>query len=342
MIDMKSPYDTVPREPLFAWWLWLLFKAGATGFLAVRTWTVLWFVPTALLLWTGARRLLGPWAWVALVLYVAMPAQIAIDANGERHVVETFFTLLLWNNLFILGLPEKGRTAWQSALALGGMFLTRINLGVSAVLSWLPFVRSKAQLKVLVVCVGTALLLLIPHFMANKRKTGDPFHSINIHSYWFSNKEFIGRPGFPATEEEWLKDVYKPGLTYRQWAFKAHSFHDYVLQTVLGYESVIVDHFISFHLAVKVPPWIRGWLAFCLAVGLIAGIFIAPFRGSLAYLACLIFPFAFVCHVHMAARFYAHMAPLIFLFIALGHKNILGTAFRFFQQARASRMEKKP
>ena len=328
MQSMQSPYDTIPREPLFVWWLWGLFKAGASGFLTVRTWTFLWYIPTALVLWVGSRRLLGRWAWVVLVLYSALPAQIASDANGERHLLETFFTVLLWNALFIQGLPDKVKSGGRGAVALAGMFLTRINLGVSAVLAWGACVRRRNQGIVFALGLLPSILLLLPHFMANKRKTGDYFYSLSIHSYWFANKEFIGQPGFPATFEEWQTDPYRPSLTYRQWAFEAHSFRDYVTETVLGYKRILGGHFASFHLSVKLPPWIRLWLVLCMAVGLCGGFWFSAFRGSILFLATLIFPFAFVSHVHMAARFYSNMAPLIYVFIALGHLILIQAGIR--------------
>lgn len=333
---MAGWYDTFPREPLFVWWLKLLEWGGATNFLVVRTWTVLWYVPTAFLLWLGGRRLLGPWVWLALVLHAALPVQIAADANGERHVLEAFLFIAFWVRLGTTPIPDTFKGLGAAGLPLVGMFLIRLNLGASAALGWLVRIRRRREILVLSPVLLACVLAVLPHFADNKRKTGDPFRSVNIHSYWFANKEFIGRPGFASTAEEWQRDPYRLSMTYREWAFRAHSPGEYAKETVKGYPRILIAEIGGYLLAFKVPSLLRWWLIALFCLGLLGGVLESTLRPTVVYFALLILPFAFVSHVHMAPRFFAVLYPLTAILIAEGHRRAFAVVRRCFNPIRKS------
>ncbi len=329
MLAMRGAFDTVPKEPLFVWWLKALHTGGAEGFLTVRTWTVLWYVPTALALWWGARRPLGRWALVALALHASLPAQIAADANGERHVLETFFTVVLWGVLRAGPSAPAGRGALAGSAAVMAMALTRLNLGAAGLLAWATRLRGRRDFHGFAGAAILATLAVLPHFAANRKKTGDPFYSVNLHAYWFANKEFIGRPGFAATPEEWQRDAYRPSLTYRQWAFEAHTPAAYVKETLAGYPRIFRSEIRGLLLGLKIPRAIRGGLTMLLIVGLLGGLAMSGFRSTVVLGLALLFPFAFVSHVHMAPRFFAPVYPLIAVLIALGARLLVDAGRRW-------------
>jgi len=314
MLSMQGPFDTVPKEPLFVWWLKGLYGAGAEGFLMVRTWTVLWYLPTAIVLWAGGRSILGRWSLFALGLHAALPAQIAADANGERHVLETFFTVVLWASMFY---PRRQRIL-PGVTALAALTLTRLNLGAAGALAWATRLRSKKDIAVFGAAVITAGLCVLPHFTANWKKTGDPFYSVNLHAYWFANKEFIGQPGFARSAEEWQKDAYRPSLNYRQWAFRAHTPGIYLKETLAGYPRIFRLEIVNTLLGLKLPAPIRWALTTALLVGLLGSVVLPGFRPTLVLGVCLLFPFAFVSHVHMAPRFFVPTYPLVAITVAAG------------------------
>lgn len=324
-LSLEFPYDTSPREPLYVWWLWGLSKAGLAGNVAIRLGTAFWYVPSALLLLGLARRLLGRrTALAVLALYSFLPVQIVSDTVGERHVVETTLVLLLLR----AALASGALSAFLlTAASYAGLVLIRLNYAVSgaALAAWIAVRRRRPRLLLALI---PAALLLLPHFRDNRRKFGDPLMSVNIHSYWFANKEFIGRPGFHATYEEWEKDAFRPSLTYRQWAFEAHGPAEYLKETARGYVRCLWHFFANIYFAHLLPSAARWVLVFLYLAGFVRAWIRPELRLVAAGLSFLVLPFAFVSHVFMASRFFVPFSPLVLLLVGAGGRWAAAASIR--------------
>lgn len=318
------PFDTSPREPLFVWWLWFLslFQADTTG--PIRLLTSFWFLPNGIMVYFLARRALSPTlALVTTAGYAFLPGQIQSDTLGLRHLMETTGILGMTLVLFKFPRLETPRALAGAALGLAGLVLTRITfagpggllLGIFAARgrSWRPLFAGLP-----------ALLLLGFHLINNKTRHGDLFYSVNLHSYWYANIEFVGKPGFHANEEERLKSPHRKSLTYREWAFGRHTLWEYFRDTLYGLRRFYWDFpyrtyfkagfpgFVTFGLLMwSVLGWVWAW-----------GTPSARWIGAQALL--WVFPYAFVGHIFWAGRFFVPYTPLLLSAMTGGAAALVG------------------
>ncbi len=307
------PFDTSPREPLFVWWMWLLAKVGVASTGAIRVATALWFLPNLFLTCALARRVLGERAtWGAATLFTVLPGQIVSDTVGLRHLLET--TEITGFLYFLIRSPglEGRKTFAGAATAFAGAVLTRVSYASSGgALLCLSALRSHRWRAIF---AGLpAILLLGFHLANNKSRNGDPFYSLNLHSYWFANLEFTGQPGFPANEEERLKNVFRKTLTYRQWAFQAHTPRQYAEGTATGYVRIFRDFYGKTYFRSGLPSAISWVLLGLFGGGLLCGLWRPEVRPLTLALVVLIFPYAFVAHIFSAGRFFSPFTPLVLI-----------------------------
>lgn len=324
-LPFAHPFDTSPREPLFVWWLWLLGKLGAGSVFGIRLAGALWFAPALLLLYRLAEGLAGRRAALAAAAaYCFLPAQVQADALGLRHVLETPLLLsALLASYRAAGAPAR---AWvPPAAALGALALLRVNYaGFAVLLTALAALRLRSPRPLLAAL--PALLLLLPHLAANRARHGDAFYSVNLHTAYIANMENLGRPGFPATVEEWQKDPYKSRLTTRQWLFENHSAAELPLHFLEGLGNCLWTFYEKVYFALALPAAAKRALLALYALGLALAPFSPGPRLALTWLLLLCLPYAFPAHVFWAGRFFTPFAPLALLLAAAGAER--AAAFR--------------
>ncbi len=319
-LSLAHPFDTSPREPLFVWWLWVLYKTGLAFPLGVRLMTALWFVPALWLFHPLARRFLGlRGAWVAAGLFAFLPAQIVSDGVGLRHSLETVGVLLLLTAAFAPE-PRQRRSFVQAAAAAAGLMLARINYLGSALLV-LAAHALRTRLPRFLLAALPALFLLFFHFQNNRARHGDAFYSVNLHTYWFSNLEYIGHPGFPASFEEWQKDAHRPSLTFRQWAFERHTPAEFLKECAIGYVRCLWIFFERVYFSVGLPAGVKWGLLGLYAAGILLSLARPSQRPLFLFLSFLVLPYAFVSHVFWAGRFFAPVSPLALIFAVAGAQS---------------------
>jgi hypothetical protein len=319
-LSLSHPYDTSFREPAFVWWLWLLGRLGVVAHAWVRAAGCLWFLPTFFLTADAARRVSdGRGAFVAAALYAFLPSQIHADALALRHGMEAFGVGLLVHSLLrspALDAPGPWRRAAFAAALLG---LTRVNHAAAAGLL-LAGVSARARCWKPLLALLPMALLMLPHFENNRRKFGDPFQSVNMHSHWFQNLENIGKPGFPATFEDWQKDSFHKTDSFLIWRFEKGA-GSLAKDLAAGTWSCLTVFYRSVYFAENLPaaaPWV---LMFFYGLGFVAALtgFAGP-PGRLVCGALLAFslPYALVMHVFWAGRFFVPLTPLVLSLTAGG------------------------
>lgn len=318
VLPLTHPFDTSPREPFFVWWLWLLGELGVTSTAGIRLANSIWFVPSLLLFFPLAARLLGARpAWAAAALYAFLPGQVQSDTTGLRHLIEGFGVLLLLGTLAVDPGLGRARSWLRAAGALAVLVLTRVNYAGSGLLltgaAALKGRRWRALLALL-----PALLLLLGHLQNNRARHGDAFHSVNLHTHFFSNLEYIGQPGFSATFEEWQKNVYEPRLNFRQWAFERHTRWELVRDSAKGLWRGFWDFYEKVYFSLGLPAPARYLLLALYVLGFGAALADRHLRLIPFCLLLLTLPYAFVAHVFWAGRFFAPFAPLALLLVVKG------------------------
>lgn len=317
-LPLTHPFDTSPREPLFVWWLWSLQSLGIKSVFAIRLEGILWFLPNAFLMFHLIRR---HWneriAWGALTLFAFLPGQIMADGVGLRHLLETTGVLLFLSGLSNDSGLSTGKSFGQAAIGFAGLVLTRITYaGAGGALLVLSAVRGR-RWRPLLAGLPAAFLLFF-HLANNHRRYGDALYSVNRHSYWFANREFVGRPGYPATEEERQINNYQKTATYRQWAFKEHSPKEFMRDTGIGYVRAAWTFYSWVYFRIGLPGWMT---IFLLALHLWGGVFglTGPAgRVVIALWVVFIYPFAFPSHVYWVGRFFVPFTPLTLGLLASG------------------------
>lgn len=312
-LHLINPFNTGMREPGFVWWLWLIRHCGITSFIGIRLVTAVWFFGTSVLLFLLSRHLMGrKRAWAVVCLYAFLPTQIQADGLGMRHLVESFG--MAWMAWLLLTGPTLTRSGlWiHSAVCLALLVMTRVSfLGSGALMILYDAIRRRTWVQT--TALAPALLLLLFHLRANERQFGDPFYTVNIHSYWFANAEFIGKPGFPSSFEDWQKNPHQKSLTYREWMFDHHTPAEIVGAHLVGY----FRFFWYSPEKTYFPSWfgpLRWLLLGALLVGYGLAPFSATFRPVLILMTIYAWPYAFPGHVHWAGRFFV---PVSFLFLML-------------------------
>jgi hypothetical protein len=315
---LAHPYDTSFREPLFVWWLWFLGKLGITAYPWIRAATALWFLPCLFLAARTADRLTdGKTGLAAAALYAFLPSQIHADGLALRHLMEGAGAA--WLVVVLLENPGlSDRKSWGGAAgAAAALALTRINhlFGAGALLA-LTALRAKSFRPA--AAVLPAILALLPHLAHNARAFGDPLYSVNVHSRWFSNLENIGKPGFPATQEEWQKAPYQGGERFADWRFRGRSPFRLLADAALGTFKTLTTFYKTVYFSENLPA-AAGWVLFGLyLVGFAAALGAPPGRTVCAALVLFSFPYALVIHVFWAGRFFVPFTPWVLPLVCLG------------------------
>lgn len=314
-LPFSHPFDTSPREPLFVWWLWLLGKLGAGSVTGIRLAGCLWSVPALLLLRELAAPFLGRrWALAACALYAFLPAQVQSDALGLRHVIETPAVLLL-----CLAAWRDGRNPRRAAAALALLALTRVSYAFSGTLVLAAqAIRARSARPLLALL---ALLPLLPHFADNKARHGEYLYSVTLHGRYIANMENLGRPGFPATVEEWQKDPYAERLTARQWLFENHTSYELARDSLLGLLNGVWNFYFKVYYSLGLPLRVEIVLLGLYLLGLGVAALTPGQRLPPLWLLLLTLPYAFTSHVFWAGRFFMPFAPLGLMSTVFGARS---------------------
>jgi hypothetical protein len=321
-LTMAHPYDTSFREPAFVWWLRLLGGLGVHSHPWVRAFTALWFVPVFFMAAEIADRSAGgKVSLAAAVLYAFLPAQVHADGLALRHGLEAFGVALLVRTL--LRSPDlKDRGPWARAAGAAALLtLTRINFLASAalLLGWRALRgRSLRPLAALL----PAVLLLLPHLWNNHRRFGDAFYSVNYHSYWFGNLEDIGKPGGPASYEDWHKDPYRKSRNFLDWRFKGRPLLSLARDLAVGLPRSLAVFYREVYFEEDLPASATWALLGLYALGFAAALRDPAGRTVTEALIAFSLPYALVIHVFWAGRFFVPFTPLVLALTALGAASI--------------------
>lgn len=324
---MRAPFDTGVREPGFVWWLWILKTCGAASNAAFRGATALWFLPALAGLHVLARRFLPPWgAWAAVAFYAFLPAQVQADTLGLRHVLEAAGVVWLLAALT----QEQARSPWlalATAAAAAALLVACRVTHLATVGLLLAFALLRTRRAWPLAALLPALLIAGLHMRHNAAAFGNPTESVDRHTYWFANLEYIGRPGFPASMEEWQKDSYKKSLTFRQWAFQSHTPGEFVQETFLGYFRCLHIFFqkVYFSPGGRLQP--LAWIPVGLYLFGLGLAFLRPSHRPLAAaLSVFLLPYAFVSHVFWAGRFFVPVSPFVLILMVYGTCDLAARA----------------
>ncbi len=234
---MTWPYETQPREPLFMWVVWLQATLTAWGPLSMRVTTFLLSLAEGAALFALSRRFMPLFpAAVVMLLFALNPLLGNSAALGLR---EELFPLAIM--VFLLGLDGL-RTNPASRLSCGmatagavAAVLTRINaLAIVVPLFAIQAWRVRLAWKPAVMAAATFAVLVLPHFVTNAVRTGDPVVSSTIVAHFYRNIEFADKPGFPTRAELETNSFAGAPVSMGTYLFGLHTVGEVAAATASG------------------------------------------------------------------------------------------------------------
>jgi hypothetical protein len=247
--QMRGPFDTGIREPLFIWATKLCFWLFGNYDSNLQIMTVFLSLATIVLAYVCAARMFHSLAGLFAALFLA--ASRGYIYQNLRGLRLELYVLILLIVVLLLWRGTKMKPLHRA-----------IALGVVCGLALLNNISALSYLVILVIYFGArqrwawwriilplviASVMVSPHLLHNKRESGDAFYSSNIHARYYRNAEFQGQPGFP-TADEVQKDAYAgKRISTTQYIFGLHTVPEVIRRSIAGFGRIYFgDHLRTF------------------------------------------------------------------------------------------------
>jgi len=307
------------REPFFIWFIRSTFLIVGN-----RTDTALRFLTVILSLcvipatyYAGKRWFDSFPAFLAALFSTVNPYFVSMSVRGLRMELSILSVLLLLTCLAQLSEKDKW-SAVRLGIAAGVCALIRITSLSFAIPLTLYFgFRNKMKPLSLALSLGIPFILISPHLYFNYKARGDPLFSSNIHAQYYRNREFAGKPGFPALDEV-AKDPYAgEKISMREYLFSLHSVPQVLQKTFKGLGNIFLRSYVRGGLFGYNKIFFLFYLFGC-AVTLFSR------RWEWLMIAVILeIPSAFLASMGLDWRLALHISPLIYLFTGNGIRFLL-------------------
>ncbi len=232
--ERANIYNTAMREPLFVWMIkGMRLLGGEYSPLSLRLFGVVLSLGAVAGVFVFTRAHIGLVAAViASLFYAVAPAFVFSATRGLRE--DTIIILFLWYAHLLLrmwGRPPE----WRSYAALGVVLFLNIALrmstngfGVLTVLGLFGWSAWKHRVPprkwwIAVLPPAISFVLLSPYLLYSKHKYGDAFYCVSIHTRFYANLEFAGKPGFPTKKQAELDMYSGPPISMGEYLFRHHT-----------------------------------------------------------------------------------------------------------------------
>ena len=283
-MQMRQPFDTEFREPLFIWFVRALITLTYRSPLTLRLMTVILSLVVIALTYEVARRCWrSEWGVVAAAILAASPFLIMMSGRGLRTEL---YSIVLLGYLWVL-FRKNQEKSWKNVVLHGVMAGLNNLMIVSSLTYTVPLLVIKGivtrwKIKHIAVALGISFVILFPHLLNNRfnSRENEWMFSNNIHARFYRNQEFKGQPGFPSVTDVSHDSYTGPHITTAQYIFGLHTLNEVIRRVslgywlilfgrytrgyMLGYEFVFVLYVIGFLLAFMYPAgrWILVSLFF--------------------------------------------------------------------------------
>ena len=178
----------------------------------------------------------------AAFILAVHPYLITLSARGLRA---EWFTSLILLFVYYGYVKESIAPRWRAlitGLLVGALLLTRSEslLMIIILMSiYLLAVRSKWNFKRAAIALLLGSMLYIPHLYSIYENQGDPFYTMNKYARFYTNREFMGNPGFPTKEEIIEKGMYTgPTVTPVDYYLKLHTPWQLIKYSMVGFTKI--------------------------------------------------------------------------------------------------------
>jgi 4-amino-4-deoxy-L-arabinose transferase-like glycosyltransferase len=250
-LKSSSFYDSNIREPLFVFLIKIYTRLFGTEYVILRYLTVFLSILSILLIYKAGKELFDSELIGLLSAFFTGVNSYLIFMSVRLLRLELFIItmLLLFYILFIYS--EKNNIRYFLMGILGGLVcLTRIT-SFAFVIPFIIFIywRDKLSYVKMIIPVLIINVMVIPHFINNKKTFGSYTHSVDIHAKWYRNQEFKNKPGFPTSKELEKNSYTGRPITSLEYIFGMHSIMTVVKRSIKGFGKIFFGsyrkHFFS-------------------------------------------------------------------------------------------------
>lgn len=192
-----------------------------------------------------ARGLFGDGLGILAALAIVMNIPLIIESGRGLRLELEMILLLTFCSVGFVKQGMKPITRFLLLGLIGGLIvLTRSSYLPGLVLLVVAAALTHERPLKRVVLMGSLaillmILLLAPHQSMIYKRHGDLFWDTHMHTRWYANLEFGGKPGFPS-REDLEKDAYAgPKITYAEYLFKLHTPTEAFLGTLRGFLKIM-------------------------------------------------------------------------------------------------------
>jgi 4-amino-4-deoxy-L-arabinose transferase-like glycosyltransferase len=309
LIALKSEsfYDTNVREPLFVMLIKIFINFFGKNETTLRFLTVFLSLLLILVVHITGKHLFGNELIGMLSAFFAGINDNLIFMSVRLLRLELYVITILI--LFYLLFIKQGESYSRFVLIgiSGGLIcLTRIT-SLSFVFPFVFFVfwREKLSYTKMIIPISIIIVMVLPHFMHNKKKYGSYTYSIDIHATWYRNQEFKDKPGFASTKEL-EKNSYKGGpISSFEYIFGMHSLKTVVVRSIRGFIEIFFGKYLKYYFSRN------DFMVLCLYAGLLMIMF-TKYRFLWGIMVLLIGPTFFLAGtITIDSRLIAHIYPFM-------------------------------
>ena len=322
-LEMKHPYDTSYREPLWILIIRIWQEIYGPDDLGIKLLGVFFSLMLVLTSYKFFLDYTRSYPLALLVAFFLATNEFLIQRSprGFRLEIYTASIMMFCSYVFVPSARLSPRTrliglaVWSTLLEL-----IRINsfffIFPFLIYSFWKFRINWPKLLYPIIAIS---IFLAPFLVCCYQKFGDPFYSINIHSSWYRNHEFKSNcVGCPTPEELNRNSYAGEKVAATKYIFGMHQTQEIIKNTLQGYYAIFLQHSFKIqYLKSQIGKTSLIFYYFYLA-GLIFLVF-SRYRILLAVPLFLINILAFlVLGTHIDVRILAHTSPFVTFFLAYG------------------------
>jgi hypothetical protein len=210
------------REPLFPLANSVILEVFGESPTTFRVTTVVVFVALVVATQYLAREFFGTWGAIAVGATLALSEWLALQAvSGLREEAATLGLVLV--ALAVIRMKPGWRYPVLLALLVAASAMIRWDTLIVSlpVVAW-AYLRHRVPLRQVAASVAVFGVIVAPFLAGNADQFDDPMMHSNIHSIFFRNVEFQGKPGYVSREEFAENAFAGPEETWFSYLFEDH------------------------------------------------------------------------------------------------------------------------
>ena len=248
-LNMKYPYDTGPREPLWICMIKMWSMVFGSNDVNIKILTVLLSLIGIIVCYKFIHDYTGKESLALITSYLLSTNSYLGWFCTRGFRLELYIILIMCFSYFIFIPPAKlSNRARLLGLSLAGALTTLLQ--INSIIFIIPalvysFGKYSIEWKKILIPLISILLLILPYLAYCEIKYGDYFISNNLHAVFYRNHEFVnkkqvGCEGCPTPQEYSQSKYSGKQITSFRYIFGMHTLREIVENTLKGYYGIFL------------------------------------------------------------------------------------------------------